>query len=309
MDTPKNTFPPYPALPTGAALLQHLGIIQIDGADAVRFIHGMLTQDFVLLDLEHARLAALCSPKGRMLASFIGYKDANGSVFLLCHRDLIEATIKRLSMFVLRAKASLRNASTEYSVFGVFGTNASEPWSKTQDATGIVYIGLHPVVGYARALAIAPVGATTAITPNLHEQFWRWSEVRSGVATVCTAVADQLVPQMLNYESIGGVNFKKGCYPGQEVVARSQFRGTIKRRGYIVHGEAVMQAGDLVYSAEDHEQPAGLVVQAAAAPAGGYDAIISCQVAVAEKDQLRLSEALGAPLHLRPLGYALLDDV
>jgi hypothetical protein len=308
MDTQKTHSHAHTVLPTGTALLQHLGIIQIEGADAARFIHGLLTQDFSLLGSDAARLAALCSAKGRMLASFIGYKDANGTVFLLCHRDLIDATIKRLSMFVLRAKASLRNASADYAIYGVLGGETMAPWSKRRDTDGTVHIGLYPALGTSRALAIVPTGDTDII-PTVSETVWLWSEVRSGVATISAAVADQFVPQMLNYESTGGVNFKKGCYPGQEVVARSQFRGTIKRRGYVVHGEMTMQAGDGVFSAQEPEQAVGTVVQAAVAPNGGFDAIISCQVAAAENQNLHLHSPEGSRLTLLPLEYALLDDV
>jgi len=117
------------------------------------------------------------------------------------------------------------------------------------------------------------------------------------------------VPQMLNYESVDGVNFKKGCYPGQEVVARSQFRGTLKRRAYLAHAEAPMAAGQEVLAAADPSQPCGLVAQAAAAPAGGYDAIVSLQISAAEAGALRLGAAEGPALSLLPLPYPLRDDI
>jgi tRNA-modifying protein YgfZ len=117
------------------------------------------------------------------------------------------------------------------------------------------------------------------------------------------------VPQMLNYESIGGVNFKKGCYPGQEVVARSQFRGTLKRRGYIVTSETALQAGQEVFDSREPEQPCGQVAQAAAHPAGGYIAIVSMQVAAQDSPALHAGSTDGAKLLLQALPYALLDDV
>jgi folate-binding protein YgfZ len=120
---------------------------------------------------------------------------------------------------------------------------------------------------------------------------------------------EAFVPQMLNYESVGGVNFKKGCYPGQEVVARSQFRGTLKRRAFIVHADAELAAGQEVFQASDPEQPAGLVAEAAPAPHGGWDAIASLQLSAAEAGDLHAGRADGPRLHLLPLPYLLLADV
>jgi folate-binding Fe-S cluster repair protein YgfZ len=114
---------------------------------------------------------------------------------------------------------------------------------------------------------------------------------------------------MLNYESVGGVNFKKGCYPGQEVVARSQFRGTLKRRAFIAHAEAELGAGQEVFQAADPEQPAGLVAQAAPAPGGGWDAIVSLQLTAADAGDLHAAAADGPALTLLPLPYLLLADV
>jgi folate-binding protein YgfZ len=142
--------------------------------------------------------------------------------------------------------------------------------------------------------------------PGLGLDLWLWSEVRSGIATVSTPIFEALVPQMLNYESVGGVNFKKGCYPGQEIVARSQFRGTLKRRAAIVHAAVAMAAGQEVFHSADAEQPCGVVVQAAKSPEGGWDAIVSLQLAAMQDGTLTLD---GAALNLLPLPYELLADI
>jgi folate-binding protein YgfZ len=138
---------------------------------------------------------------------------------------------------------------------------------------------------------------------------WAWVSVRSGVAMISQPVFEAFVPQMLNYESIGGVSFKKGCYPGQEVVARSQFRGTLKRRAYVVHADAALSTGQEIFHSADVLQPCGLVAAACAAPGGGYDAIISIQTAAAEGGSLHAGEASGAKLSLLPLPYPLLEDI
>jgi tRNA-modifying protein YgfZ len=308
----QNDFTPNPThlLPqSGVTPLDHLGLIHIEGADAAKFIHGQLTQDFALLDMTQARLAALCSSKGRMLASFVGYKDTAGNIFLVCSKDLISATIQRLSMFVLRAKAKLRDASNEYRIHGVIGGTTAAPWSKIEAANGSVHIQLYPALGTERQLVVTPINQSVPEGPTVSPEYWLWLEVRSGVATVSAALVEQLVPQMLNFESVGGVSFKKGCYPGQEVVARSQFRGTIKRRAYVVHCDTVLQAGDVVYTATDPEQEVGVVVQSAPTPETGFDAIISCQTAAAIDNNLRMGGENKRKLHLLPIGYTLLEDI
>ena len=125
--------------------------------------------------------------------------------------------------------------------------------------------------------------------------------MRSGIAPETAATVEAFVPQMLNYESVGGVNFKKGCYPGQEVVARSQFRGTLKRRAFLVHAEGVLRAGQDVFHAADAEQPAGQVALAAPAPGGGYDAIVAIQLSATQGGQLAAGSVDGPALTLLPL--------
>ena len=130
-----------------------------------------------------------------------------------------------------------------------------------------------------------------------------------GVATLSQPVFEAFVPQMLNFESVGGVNFKKGCYPGQEVVARSQFRGTLKRRAFVAHCELGLQAGQEIFNSADAEQPVGLVVQAAANPQAGHDAIVCLQLAALESGSLHTQSNMGPALTLLPLPYALLEDI
>lgn len=295
----------------GIASLDHLGVIRVQGEDAASFLHGQLTQDFSLLGMTEARLAAFCSAKGRMQASFIGFKRSHQEILLICSRDLLPATLKRLSMFVLRAKAKLSDASNEFTLLGLAGEavpeSSAKPWTKSELGPASL-VTLYPADETPRALWVAPVSTPTPSGPALSDALWQWGEVRSGIAMVSAPIAEAFVPQMLNYESVGGVNFKKGCYPGQEVVARSQFRGTLKRRAYLVHCQEVMQAGDEVFEPADSEQPCGLVAQSAVAPSGGYDAIVSLQISAAQ-GLLHLKSAQGAPLKLLPLPYPLLDNI
>lgn len=308
----------------GITPLSHLGVIRAVGADAASFLHGQLSNDFALLQFDQARLAAFCTAKGRMLASFIGFKRSADEIVLICDRSLLAPTLKRLSMFVLRAQCKLSDATADFALYGLSGQAAEQyasagaaPWALQQQGDAHV-LTLYPAASNPRALWVAPAGVVPE-GPTLSEGLWQWSEVQSGVATLSAPVVDAFVPQMLNYESLGGVNFKKGCYPGQEIVARSQFRGTLKRRAYVAHAEQALSVGQEVFTAEDLEQATGTVVQAAAAPDGGWDAIISMQIASSTRDDLFAHTALaegqsadagkGIALQILPLPYELLADI
>jgi folate-binding protein YgfZ len=338
-----------PTAQQGVALLSHLGVIRAQGADAASFLQGQLTQDVLTLPPGQACLAAFCSAKGRMQASFwvvrpkllqviAGTAEAQVApvpeFWLVCSQDILAATLKRLSMFVLRAKVKLSDASSEFKILGLIGENASNLvaiYANSTMAKGqfdeINTVPLPPAGEIQRAMALWPqeesdatVQATADTAPKLPLPsvplpMWLLGEVQSGVATITRPIVDAFVPQMLNYESVGGVSFKKGCYPGQEVVARSQFRGTLKRRAYIVRGEAPMTAGDEVFSATDPGQPCGRVAQAASVPgSSAYLAIVSMQVAAAQAAtesaaSLCLKSAQGPHLTLLDLPYVLLDDI
>ena len=280
----------------GITPLPHLGLIRAEGDDAAKFLHGQLTQDFALLGLNEARLAAFLSAKGRMQASFIGFKRSPSEILLICSRDLLAATLKRLSMFVMRAKAKLSDASDEFALYGIAGdtllsiaASAQPAWAKADfGAANLVH--LPPACGQPRAL-------------------WAWSEVQSGIATLTAPLVEAFVPQMLNYESVGGVSFKKGCYPGHEVVARSQFRGAIKRRTYLAHAALALEVGAEVFTPDDLEQACGTVLQVAANPAGGWDALVALQIAAAQAGALQVGAGEGVALTLGALPYALLEDL
>lgn len=310
----------------GISPLPHLGILRATGEEASKFLQSQLTNDFALLGANQARLAAFCSAQGRMQASFIGVKLAADDVLLICSKDLLERTLKRLSMFVLRAKVKLSDAAASFALFGLAGEavtglagapgSAQAPWA-CQLVGDARLIHLHPAVDgearAARALWLAPAGTAAPAEAPLRHEDWLWGEVLSGVATVSAPIFEAFVPQMLNYESLDGINFKKGCYPGQEVVARSQFRGAIKRRAVLVRSPAALSAGQEIFDAAEPEQACGMVAQAAATPAerlaspeASHDAIVVLQTAHA---QARLQTADGKVLTPRTLPYALREDI
>ena len=323
--TDHTALPSFAAL--GASPLPHLGVIRATGPDAASFLHNQLTQDFLLLDAHHARLAAFCNAKGRMQASMVGFKTGPEEVLLVMRQDLLAQTLKRLSMFVLRAKVKLSDVSAELGVWGVFENATDPPWAcRAMEASGALgatannsaapaqawSVTLYPASGVSRSLQLWPVGFAPKL-PALALEDWLLGEVLSGIADVQAACFEAFVPQMLNYESVDGVNFKKGCYPGQEVVARSQFRGTLKRRAYLASASAILQAGEEVFSANDPSQPSGVVAQACHHPVHGHWALVCLQNSALEEDAVAgtgaLLTAAGAGLTLHPLPYVLRDDI
>ena len=303
-------------VPNGVTALSHLGVIRAEGPDAASFLHGQLTQDFVLLDASEARLAALCTAKGRAIASFIGIRPEPERILLVCSRDILAATLKRLSMYLLRAKAKLSDASADFALFGLTGTalvaNGVDAGALPGRASAVgeaQVVSLYPSDGVPRALWIAPAGSPAPEGAEIALATWHWSEVRSGIVTLTTPVVEAFVPQMINYESVGGVNFKKGCYPGQEIVARSQFRGTLKRRTYLVQASDEVAAGQEVFAANDPAQPVGTVAQAAPDPKGGWAALISIQIAAIDAGGLHARAIDGPALTVEPLPYPLLEDI
>ncbi len=297
----------------GAARLTDWGVIRARGDDVASFLHGQLSSDVAHLDASHARLAGYCSAKGRMLASFIVWRANDGDILLACSADLLEATLKRLRMFVLRAKCVLSDASAEVPLYGLCGPLATawladaapgEAWEK-RERDGLAAIRLPDAMDRARYLCAA---ATAPPLPPLNQDAWRWLEVRSAVARVGRATAEQFVPQMLNFEVLGGVDFRKGCYPGQEVVARSQYRGSIKRRSFLFETDGDAHAGDDVFHSDDPAQPAGKVANAAPpldGPGSGSVVLVEVKLAALESGSLHLGTPNGPQLRRVALPYEL----
>ncbi len=291
----------------GACPLPHLGVIRCQGDDAASFLHNQLTQDVQLLPVGQARLAGFCNAQGRLQATFVVLKKAPDEVWLITRRDLLARTLKRLSMFVLRAKARLSDLSEQQTVWGLAGEvmravsdQPLPPWATLPLPQGTL-IALYPVGDQSRALLL-PIGEMP-IEPTIGTHDWLAGEVLSGVADVQEATFEAFVPQMINYESVGGVHFQKGCYPGQEVVARSQFRGTLKRRTFIVRSDQPLTAGTEVLAGEE---PAGLIAQAAPLPGSGGVALACLLLSQAQRHDLKVN---GVAIQVLPLPYPLRDDL
>lgn len=310
---------PSPAAPAGstavdgAVRLTDWGVIRAEGEDAAKFLHSQLTQDLALQTTSEARLAGFCSAKGRLLATMLAVKADETTVLLAVPADVLPALLKRLSMFVLRAKCRLSDASADWAVWGWAGASAqaalgaaapAQVWSVGRTDGGALATRLPDEGQTLRFMMLQPVSAAAPDLPAIDLSTWNGLEVAAGLVWIRQATVEQFVPQMVNLELVGGVNFKKGCYPGQEVVARSQYRGTIKRRThrFVVDGDAA--PGEEVFHSSDAEQPAGMV--AAVGRADGRTVLLAeVKLALLESGTLHLRTVDGPVLTQQPLPYVI----
>ena len=300
--------------------LPGLAVLRASGAQATDLLQAQLTQGLVGLAPDAVRPAALCSPQGRMLADFTVWQDAAGGWALALDATLAEAMMRRLRMFILRLKCSVDDARAERPCWGLLLRNGAlpealplrslpPPWA-LQRAQGLCAIRLPDAPGVQRVLLVTEDDAGRAAAQALQQALpaaddWELQAVRAGMPHLVDATSGQFVPQMVNFELIGGVDFKKGCYPGQEVVARTEYRGSVKRRAHRVLGAVPMQAGDALYHDADPAQPCGMVVNAAAA-GDGWEALAEIKNALLEQPgALHLREASGAALRVADLPYPL----
>ncbi len=300
---------------SACAPLTELGALAVRGPDARAFLHAQLTIDVEHLAADRARHAGWCSAKGRLLASFVVIPCADGYLLQVA-RDLAPAVAKRLAMFVLRSKVTVADVSGEYRQLGVWGSGtqarlAACGLGMPAGDLALAWAGEVAAVrmGDERFLVLGPSAQATEMErrlelPSGEEGAWTLAEIRAGRALIVQATQDLFVPQMVNLESIDGVDFKKGCYPGQEVVARTQYRGQLKRRMVRARAPAGVKlapAQDL-YSDEFPGQASGTVVSAAPAD-GGSELLAVVPVASAKGRKLRAAPD-GPPLEVLDLPYS-----
>ncbi|MFZ6817787.1 YgfZ/GcvT domain-containing protein [Undibacterium sp. Ji22W] len=305
--------------------LSDQSLIQASGDDATNFLHNQLSNDVEHLDATHARYAAYCTPKGRMLASF-QYWKMDGNIMLQCSASLQPALQKRLQMFVMRSKVKLDDVTEQFALFGLSG-KAAEVFLLTQfdqlpsaindkiSSDNGTLIRLHDAFDMARYQWIVEPGKFAAVSANIHASLlkidagiWRLGNIHAGLPQVVEKSKEQFVPQMINFELIGGVNFRKGCYPGQEIVARSQYLGKLKRRMAIatVKAELVDVAME-VYSDNDPIQPCGMIVSTERDFGGDFACLVEIKLADQEQDKVHLGSSTGPILTFFSLPYAYLD--
>ncbi|MCL2635738.1 MAG: folate-binding protein [Betaproteobacteria bacterium] len=286
--------------------LTHLALIEATGEEAKSFLHNQFTSDVNHLQDGQAQHAGWCSAKGRMQASFVLWREGD-SYRLTLAADLLEATLKRLPMFILRAKVKL-SAQNDHVLLGLAGAQAGEALVDAGLAAPAAPLGIVAGNGCTvlrldaeRFVVAAPVAAAPGLWQKLTVKArpagtpaWRWLDVRAAFPLVTLATKEEFVPQMADFEKIGGVSFHKGCYPGQEVVARTQYLGKVKRHLYRLRGSTPLQAGDELFSPDNADQASGKVMSAAPAPDGGFAALAVIQSNFAAN--LRLGSREGPPV-------------
>ena len=291
-----DTFMPTKPTQTIVANLTHLGLLSFSGEEARDFLHKQLTNDVAKLPDNLARHAAWCTAKGRMLASVVVYPHES-DFHLILSSDLREATQKRMQMFILRSKVKAADVSDRFEIIGLAGpgavaaltkaglsapeltNNASEAGlSITKSESGISIIRLDT----QRFLLVVPVEQSAAVfegletgTETVDANAWQMSDIEAGLPVITQATREAFVPQMVDFDTLGGVSFKKGCYPGQEIVARTHYLGKVKRHLYRVTSNSTLEAGQELASPATPDQSAGMIVSAQASNDGQWIGLAS----------------------------------
>ena len=309
------------------APLTELGLMALTGDDAANFLHNQVTNDVAQLPLDQIRLAGYCSPKGRLLATLLMWKTAD-TIFLQLPREIQATVQKRLQMFILRAKAKLIDVTENHATIGMGGNTvgiALAPWfaelpavpyAKIDSEAGTL-MRCEDANGVARyqwittpEIAAAAWPALLQTLPVVDSRVWRLGQIAAGIPQITLPTQEQFVPQMINYEVVGGVNFKKGCYPGQEIVARSQYLGKNKRRAVLANVAAInIAAAAEVFSSADPLQPCGMIVNAERLNDASSTCLLEIKLAALESGSVHLGSIDGPQLDFLPMPYAMPDPI
>jgi folate-binding protein YgfZ len=303
--------------------LSHYGLISVSGDDAETFLQGQFTNDLTKVDPSHSQLNSYCNPKGRMLTNFRIFKR-DETLYLSLPHELLNDTLNRLSMYVMRSKVSLQNHSDELVRIGVSGDRVEELLSAHIDfiPEDIDTVTQHNGYTIIKISGIDPrfeiYGSITDIkklwqaldqnTSPVGADVWELLNIRAGIPVIVAKMSEAFIPQMANMELINGVSFKKGCYTGQEIVARMHYLGKLKKRMYHIKIETNEQPvpGDSLFAKESKGgSNTGTIVNAQQSPAGGYEALAVIQITDAENQPLRLHNADGPEIEVLELPYSL----
>jgi tRNA-modifying protein YgfZ len=300
--------------------LSQFGTLKVSGEEAPKFLQNLLSNDINAVNANTAQFSSFNSPKGRMLATFLVWQS-NTDYFLQLPRNLAATMHKKLSMYVMRSRVKMSDVSDEVIALGISGNNAAElvnqhlgaipeqDWAVTQqDHTCIIRIAANRfqiITSAQHASALWDKLAASAKPAG--SSCWDWLNIRAGIPVVTPATQEQFVLQMANLDALGGVSFNKGCYPGQEIVARTHYLGKQKRRMFPAHieSENIPKAGDELFSAEMTGQACGMVMNASPAPDGGFDLLAVLQISSRETQSVHLQSVQGAALDFLPLPYSL----
>ncbi|MEQ5802179.1 folate-binding protein [Halomonas sp. H10-9-1] len=294
--------------------LLQFGVLDVVGADAEKFLQGQASAQLNLVDGAIAPLTVFCTPKGRMLANAQLLRVVEGHYRLILHRDLVDSLAEHLKKFAPFYKVELKPRS-DLALIGLIGQAAralaevrlgiAPPaiWHQAGDADTqlLAHPGPRP-----RLLAILPIARAMAVWQTLTEQatpvgnaVWSLHDIQAGLGWLTSHHRDALLPQMINWEALGGISFKKGCYTGQEVVARAHFRGQVKRRLMrgLLDGSVLPEIGSPVQDAQD--KTVGEVI---AAELDAYDQV-EVLVVMSTKEDIGALNVAGQALKLLKLPY------
>ena len=302
--------------------LSHLGVIAVYGADAESFLQSQFSNDISQLTETGTQLDAYCTPKGRILGLMRLFRQGE-TWYLRLPEDTLEAVIQRLRMYVMRADVTLEDVSDNFLRIGISGEAAVDELQTVMsdvppEADQLRHSGditLLRVPGelprFEAYISSLETASKLWDSLNVHgapvgESAWRLLEIRDGLPNIFAATSELFVPQMTNLQLLNGVSFKKGCYPGQEIVARMQYLGTLKRRMYLGHVDTDQQPSpaDSLFTGTDSEQAVGRIVDAQPHPDGGQLVLAVMQIKVAEAGDMHLGSAEGPLMVLEPLPYA-----
>ena len=301
--------------------LSQLGLLEISGADAVTFLQGQVTNDVKLLTGTNAHYTAYCNPKGRMLALFFAFAHYD-HLHLQFNRELLEPIMKRLKMYVMRSKVEIKDVSDSIVKFGLNGPQAAsmlvplfssipnQEYELVSLDNGAI-LKLPSANGGARFEIFSDASNAPLIWDGLknnckvvEKPYWELLEIQAGIPDITLATQEQFVPQMLNLDILNGINFKKGCYTGQEIVARTHYLGAVKRRTYLAETTAEAAPGDKVTDAKQSE--VGQIVRAAPNLTGNFEVLAELRIDAVAAGELNCN---GAALALKTLPYSLENQV
>ena len=328
---PQNTPNLSGTDPLAHSLLPEWGLIFVEGLDAASFLQNQLSNSVLGLQKtvspqvaqsdKSVRLVGYCSPKGRLIASawlalFPSADNGEDRFALFISKDIAAVTAKRLSMYVLRSKAKVTDMSSSWTVAGFYGNDQAMAALKIEKTE--IALRLPDVLSNNQSDARVLIGKPNAEPEkigNEHLVSWNHLEVMSAIPRIVLATQEQFVPQMINFESVAGIDFQKGCYPGQEIVARSQYRGAIKRRLQLAHISADIlenQAygpGVELFHTSDPAQPAGMVVLASPSPSdpSRIDLQAECKLDALQSGEIHLGSVHGPVLKIDSLPYPLIE--
>lgn len=302
--------------------LSHLDLLEISGDDALTFLQGQVTNDVKLLNASNAHYTGYCSPKGRLLALFFAF-TFNNKLHLQLNHKLAEPIAKRLKMYVMRSKVTINNVSNNTVKIGLSGhhipqllspffatipTAAYESTSHQNSTLICLPNAVQPryeiISDTEQAKTIWQVLKTSC--KSVGKPSWDWLEIQAGIPEIYLNTQEEFVPQMVNLDALGAINFKKGCYTGQEIVARTHYLGKVKRRTHLAH--IATSTPPLVNDdvTNKNQEIIGKIVRTAPAPIGGFDVLAETRLEALELGNIYWREHV---LNMKNLPYPLEDDV